>query len=214
MFNFSSKTIVNKEYKVSDFLKQIKASKEVKEDAKKIERIYFQNVINANSINVEEDKKYQNIYIIRVVLKNGLIPTLFIEELDKNINFHTYFVCEYENQVCTFIAFKTVAPKIKIETKYYGHGFQEDKLIDVPRINSVADAYKIILGYEIGIKTRNVETPDEYISRVKLINKLEFQISKTEKGIQWEAQPKKKFEYNERLRQYKKELNELTKEED
>ena len=39
MFNFSSKTIVNKEYKVSDFLTQIKASKEVRVDAKKIKSI-------------------------------------------------------------------------------------------------------------------------------------------------------------------------------
>jgi hypothetical protein len=35
MYQFSSKTFVNKEYKLNDFLKQIKASKEVKEDAEK-----------------------------------------------------------------------------------------------------------------------------------------------------------------------------------
>ena len=63
--------------------------------------------------------------------------------------------------------------------------------------------------YEIGIKARKAETPVEYISRTKAINKLEFQISKTEKGIQYETQPKKKFEYNERLRKYKKQLQEL-----
>ena len=73
MFNFSSKTLVNREYKVSDFLKQIKASKEVKEDAKKIDKIIFQNVINANSINVEEDSKYQNIYVIKLVLKTRIL---------------------------------------------------------------------------------------------------------------------------------------------
>ena len=66
-----------------------------------------------------------------------------------------------------------------------------------------------MLEYQIGIKSRKVETPEEYISRVKAINKLEFQISKTEKGIQYETQPKKKFQYNERLRKYKKELQEL-----
>ena len=58
---------------------------------------------------------------------------------------------------------------------------------------------------------RKNENPEEYIKRVFQINKLEFQISKTEKAIQYETQPKKKFEYNERLRQYKKELQDLTK---
>lgn len=209
MFNFSSKTLVNKEYKLSDFLKQIKANKEVKEDAKKIKKILFQNVISANSINAEEEKNYKNIYVIRLVLNGDVLPRLFIEELDKNIAFHTYFVCEYDGQVCTLMAFKDIGNKIKIDTKYYGHGFKKDDLIEIPTINKVSEAYKLMLEYEIGIKSRKAETPEEYISRIKAINKLEFQISKTEKGIQYETQPKKKFEYNERLRGYKKELQEL-----
>ena len=209
MFNFSSKTLVNKEYKLSDFLKQIKADKEVREDAKKIKKILFQNVITANSINTIEEKDYKNIYIIRLVLKCDTLPRLFIEELDKNIAFHTYFICEYNNKVCTLIAFKDVGNKIKIDTKYYSHGFRKDEFIEVPTLNKVSEAYKLMLEYQIGIKSRKVETPEEYISRVKAINKLEFQISKTEKGIQYETQPKKKFEYNERLRKYKKELQEL-----
>lgn len=213
MFNFSSKTIVNREFKISDFLKQIEASKEIKEDVKKIDKIFFQNVINANTINVEEDKNYQNIYIIRITLKTGLLPRLFIEEIDKRIEFHTYFICEYDNQVCTLVAYKEIGNKVKIATKYYGHGFGPDKVIEIPRINSVADAYKEIMSYEIGIKARHSESPEEYISRVKAINKLEFQISKTEKAIQFETQPKKKFEYNERLRNYRRELDILSKEE-
>lgn len=213
MFNFSSKTLVNREYKVSDFLKQIKASKEVKEDAKKIDKIFFQNVINANSINVEEDIKYQNIYVIKLVLKTSMLPRLFIEELDKNIGFHTYFVCEFETHICTTLAYKEIGNAVKIGTKYYGHAFAIDEPVELPRINSVADAYKAILAYEIGIKAKESESPEEYVSRVKAINKLEFQISKTDKAIQYETQPKKKFEYNERLRKYKKELNLLYKEE-
>ena len=72
MFNFSSKTYVNKEYKLSDFLKQIKANKEVKEDAKKIDKIIFENVISANSMNVEEEQECKNIYVIRIKLKIGV----------------------------------------------------------------------------------------------------------------------------------------------
>ena len=56
MFNFSSKTYVGKEYKVSDFLTQINATKDVKEDSKKIKSIMFKNVINAQSLNAVEDQ--------------------------------------------------------------------------------------------------------------------------------------------------------------
>lgn len=209
MFNFSSKTYVGKEYKVSDFLTQIKAIKEVKDDAKKIKTITFKNVINAQSLNVIVDKEFQNIYVIHMELKERSIPKLFIEELDKNIAFHTYYIFEYNNESATMIAYKEIGTKVKINSKYYISEFKVPEFVDVPMINSVKDMYTFILAYEIGITPRNSETPNEYISRVKAINKLNFQISKTESGIIYETQPKKKFEYNERLRRYKKELEEL-----
>ncbi len=211
MFNFSSKTYSGKEYKISDFLTQIKASKEVKDDSKKIKSIIFKNVINAQSINTVEDKEYKIIYVIQVVLKERIIPKLFIEELDKNIAFHTYFVFEYYDELSTMIAFKEIGSNVKIISKYYISDFKLRQPIDIPMISSVKDMYKFILSYEIGIPTRDSETPGEYITRVKAINKLNFQISKTESGIVYETQPKKKFEYNERLRRYKKELEELTR---
>ena len=209
MFNFSSKTYVGKEYRVSDFLTQIKAIKEVKDDAKKIKTITFKNVINAQSLNVIEDKEFQNIYVIHIELKERNIPKLFIEELDKNIAFHTYFVFEFNNESAAMIAYKEIGSKVKINSKYYISEFKVPEFVDVPMINSVKGMYKFILGHEIGIPSRNSETPNEYITRVKAINKLNFQISKTESGIIYETQPKKKFEYNERLRRYKKELEEL-----
>jgi len=209
MFNFSSKTYVGKEYKISDFLIQIKASKEVRDNAKKIESIVFENVISAQSLNTVEDKEFKNIYVIYLVLKERVIPSLFIEELDKNIAFHTYFVFEYKDELATMIAYKEIGSTTKINSKYYISDFKKRQLIDIPMINNVKEMYKFILSYEIGIIARDNESPGEYITRVKAINKLNFQISKTENGIIYETQPKKKFEYNERLRKYKKEKEEL-----
>lgn len=209
MFNFSSKTIVNKEYKVSDFLTQIKASKEVRADAKKIKSIVFKNVISAETLNATFDKHYQNIYVIYLVLNERTVPKLFIEELDKNIEFHTYFVLEYNKETASMIAFKEIGNKVKISSNYYKSSFKEQQLVSIPMINSVKDMYTFILSHEIEILSREDESPSEYMTRVKAINRLNFQISKTEKAIIYETQPKKKFEYNERLRRYKRELEEL-----
>ena len=209
MFNFSSKTIVNKEYKVSDFLTQIKASKEVRADAKKIKSIVFKNVISAETLNATFDKQYQNIYVIYLVLNERTVPKLFIEELDKNIEFHTYFIFEYNKETASMIAFKEIGSKVKISSNYYISSFKEQQLISIPMINSVKDMYTFILSHEIKILSREDESPSEYMTRVKAINRLNFQISKTEKAIIYETQPKKKFEYNERLRRYKRELDEL-----
>ena len=209
MFNFSSKTIVNKEYKVSDFLTQIKASKEVRADAKRIKSIVFKNVISAETLNATFDKQYQNIYVIYLVLNERTVPKLFIEELDKNIEFHTYFVFEYNKETASMIAFKEIGNKVKISSNYYISSFKEQQLVSIPMINSVKDMYTFILSNEIEILSREDESPSEYMTRVKAINRLNFQISKTEKAIIYETQPKKKFEYNERLRRYKRELDEL-----
>ena len=209
MFNFSSKTIVNKEYKVSDFLTQIKASKEVRADAKRIKSIVFKNVISAETLNATFDKQYQNIYVIYLVLNERTVPKLFIEELDKNIEFHTYFVFEYNKETASMIAFKEIGNKVKISSNYYISSFKEQQLVSIPMINSVKDMYTFILSHEIEILSREDESPSEYMTRVKAINRLNFQNSKTEKAIIYETQPKKKFEYNERLRRYKRELDEL-----
>jgi len=207
MYKFSTKTLVNKEYKVSDFLKQIKASKEIREDAKNINKIIFQNVINAKTLNIlDDDKEYREIYIIRLVLNNERIPQKFIEEIDKFIKFHTYFVCEYDGYEYTEIAFKEIGTKVKISSRYYTHAFNKFEPIELPFLNKVSDVYKFLLNYETKVGLRQEETPLEYITRVKEISKLEYQISKTENAIRYESQPKKKFEYNERLREYKKQL--------
>ena len=215
MFNFSTKTLVNKEFKINDILRQIKASKEVKEDSKKINKIILQNVINAKTLNlnyIEDD--YKEIYVFRLLLNVDMIPELFIKELDKSINFHTYFICECDGFVSTLMAFKEINRVTKVTTKYFKHPFQNDTNIELPLINKVSDVYNVLLSYETNNYLKNTETPDEFIERVNKINKLEFQISKTEKAIIYETQPKKKFEYNERLREYKKKLSELKKVED
>ena len=215
MFNFSTKTLVNKEFKINDILRQIKASKEVKEDSKKINKIILQNVINAKTLNlnnVEDD--YKEIYVFRLLLNIDIIPELFIKELDKSINFHTYFICEYDGFISSLIAYKEINRVTKVTTKYFKHPFQNETNIDLPLIDKVSDVYNILLSYETNNSLRKMETPNVFIERVNKINKLEFQISKTEKAIIYETQPKKKFEYNERLREYKKELSDLKKVED
>jgi hypothetical protein len=209
MFNFSSKTLVNKEYKLSDFLTQIKASKDIREDAKKIDKIIFQNVINADSLNAIEDDEYKAIYVIRILLKNRDVPRLFVEELDKNIAFHTYFIFESNGEVASTIAYKDIGLKVKINSKYYFNAFKREELITVPLLDSIKEVYNFILEQQIKLSIRKNESPGDYITRVKAISKLDFQISKTESAIIYETQPKKKFEYNERLRRYKRKLEEL-----
>ena len=213
MFEFSSKTQVNKKFKLLDILKQIKADKDIKADSMKINSITLSNVINAQTLNTRLDEVFKEIYIFVIDLNKNEIPKLFLESLDKSIKLHTYFVFTYNDKTYTTMCYKEIGKIVKL-SKYYYHDFSKNINKELPIVNSVADVYKILYSYEVDLLYRDEELPSDYLKRVNTIHKLQFQILKTEKAIQFESQPKKKYEYHSRLLQYKKELEELLKVED
>lgn len=210
MFNFGKKTIVNKEYKLSDYLKRLNASKEVRTDANKIKSIKISNVLKKETLNCLDDETYKYIVIFEIELKSKEIPMLFIKEVDKNSFLHTYFICRYEDKTASLIAYKDIANKISVD-KYYYHDFEDDKYLELPFFNSIADIYKYLLSYVINMPSRISESPSEYIERVNNINKLSNKIKILSIKIEREVQPRKQFEHNEERRQYIKELEELKK---
>lgn len=215
MYKFSSKTEINKSFKTTDWLKQIKASKEARAEARKIKSIVIKNVISSSTINCSEDLDYKNIYIIEITLKEPLIPLSFIKESDNKLSAHTYFVLKYDNKISTYIAYKEGN---RVVGDYYHHDFHDISEISPPVLNSVAEIYKLLLEYEIkhvtGIGCVKEESPSKYINRIVKINKTKKEIKKLEKAINSETQPKKQFAYNKEKRQYEKDLKELSETED
>lgn len=173
MFNFSTKTQVNKDMKVLDVLKKIGADKEVKLDATKINKITLVNIINKNSINSLKDSKYSPIYVIQIELKKKEIPSKFIECFDKNMRAYTYFVIQFEDKVYTRMCFKEIDKTIKLNT-YYHHDFDKETTIVLPTVNNVDDVYKELYSYEIKLHYRENETVDELYKRNNMIRKLQF----------------------------------------
>ena len=106
MFNFSTKTIVDKSFKMSDLNKQISASKECKEEEKLIESVTLKNIISPRTLNTSEDKEIKEVYVFEIVMKERYIPNTFIKELDKNIKIMTLFIIKHEDYECGCIAYK------------------------------------------------------------------------------------------------------------
>jgi len=210
MYEFPDSTIVNKELKVIDVLKQIKANQEVKNDANKIDSLKLRYIINAKSINCETDLFIKEIYVFELYLNKKEIPYLFIEALDKTIYFHTYFIHKYHNEVATQIAFKEIDKEVIIG-RYYFHNFSYPKLDEINIFNNMGYVYKSLLVYEMNVYSGEDENPKDYNKRVNLINRLKFQISKTESALKFQTQPKKKYLYHNRLIKYYKELEFLLK---
>ena len=208
MFNFSTNTLINKTFKLSDLNKQIETSKECKEDEKIIESVTLKNIISPKTLNSNVDKEIKEIYIFEIIVKERYIPEIFIRELDKNIKLMTLFLIKHEDYECGVIAYK----KDKFKDKYYATKWENRTNYDIPLGSSVSECYKFILSKFLEYLPFENESVDMYYKRNNQLKKLDFQIDKTQKAIRYETQSKKRFEYNDRLKEYIEERKSLLKE--
>jgi hypothetical protein len=210
MYEFPKSTVVNKDLRVIDVLRQIKANLEVKNDSKIIDFLTLSNIINNDSLNCGADELIKQIYVFNIKLNKREIPNKFIEALDKTIRFHTYYIFTFHEESFTQIAFKDIGKEV-ILGKYYFHPFNKYKTMEFPDKSNLNSIYRSLLSYEIDIPYRKEEKTSDFLRRINIIHRLEFQISKTESAIKYQLQPKKKYQYHQRLLQYKKDLELLTK---
>ena len=210
MFSFSSKTQVNKEIKLRDALHQMNADRDARAEALNINSLTLTNIINANTINCEPDDKYKEIYLFLIDVKEPLVPQLFITMLDKIVKFQTFFIIKCGEEIATAMAFKTIGVKVSCG-KYELKDFKVDTMVEIPSFHNVPEAYKYLMSYQFQVARRRAETPDEFMTRINQIHKLQFQIERTTQAISHESQPKKKYKYNLNLNEYKRELDSVLK---
>jgi hypothetical protein len=208
MFQFSSRTEVNKVFKLTDLFRQMGASKEVKKDAACIDKVVLKNVLSPNTLHCEADKDIKEIYVFEITVSSRYVPEIFIKELDNSIKLHTLFNVRNVGYELSMISYKLGNEK----GKYYTTNWEEDFVLPVPPINSVPELYKFILSKFLKYPPLESEIVGEYIRRYNQIVKLDFQIGKTTAAIAKESQSKKKFEYNARLKEYKEERERLLQE--
>lgn len=198
MFNFSTKTLVNKKFKLTDLNKQISASKECKKEGFSIESVTLKNIISPRTLNSDIDKEIKEIYVFEIVMKERFVPENFIRELDKNVKLATLFLIKHEDYECGCMAYK----KERYKDKYYATNWENRIDYDIPLGSSVSQTYKFILSKFLQYQFIESETVDEYIKRNNQLVKLDYQIEKTRNAAYYESQSKKKFEYNARLKEY------------
>ncbi len=207
MFKFSTITEVNKKFKMTELLRQMNASKDVRKEALDIESIMLKNVISPTTLRCAQDKIVKEIYAFEIIMKTQTVPEKFIAELDNSIKLHTLFNVRYGECEYSTISFKIGTCK----GKYWSTHWETDDDYEVPLVNSVPEMYKFILSKFLKYPPFDSEQVDEYVKRYNQLVKLDFQISKTELAIVHEPQSKKKFEYFERANDYKAERERLLK---
>ena len=210
MYLFSSKTIVNRKFKLSELYKVMGADKDVKADAKNILSVTLTNVLNGETLNLSTDKgDTKEIYVFEIELSAKGVPTLFLAALDKATQFHTVFYLRCEESEMLYGAYKEYSEKGMKIGRYYATEWSEIREMPLPPVTSLDEMYTFFIDELIPISARKGETTRAFVERYDEVIKLKKEIEKLQKLVDKEVQPRRRFEYNDQLKQKKKSLEEL-----
>ena len=212
MFDFSSKTQVNKKFRFQELFKLMSADKAVRVDAKTVLSVTLANVLSSDTLNLPAKGKVKEIYVFDIELSSKTIPALFISALDKAINLHTIFVLHYYRKEMLYGAYKERTEKgVKI-AKYYGTDWKDQsEQITVPLdVTSLDEIYKAMIGMLIPLDAVDEENTSDFVARYEQVTKLKKEIDKLQRHVDAEKHSKKRFELNEQLKQMKTDLQQMT----
>ncbi|MBD5442209.1 MAG: DUF4391 domain-containing protein [Treponema sp.] len=210
MFELSSKTQVNRKFKLTELYKVMGADKTVKADAANVLSVTLTNVLNNDTLNFSAKGEVKEIYLFEIVLDTKTVPSLFISSLDKATNFHTVFILRCGSESMLYGAFKEYGEKGMKVGKYCSTDWTAEKLIAFPlEVNSLDGIYAAIIEELIPITARQGESTKDFVARYGEVVKLKKEIEKLQRLVDTEKQPKRRFELNDELKQKKKELENL-----
>lgn len=210
MFDLSSKTQVNKRFKLNELYKLINADKTVKASAENIISVTLANVLNADTMNLTATDAVKEIYVFEILLTNKTVPTLFLTALDKTVNFHTVFILRCAANAMLYGAYKEYGEKGMKIGKYYATEWTEDRLITLPLdVSSLDDIYTAMIDELIPIIARKAESTKDFVARYDDILRLQKAVEKLQRAVDSEKQSKRRFELNNLLKELKNELEVL-----
>ena len=102
MIELSSKTRVDKRFKLNELFKLTAADKTIKDSAKNVLSVTLTNVLSKDTLNLRQTGTVKEIYVFVIELSSDVIPAPFITALDKAINLHTIFVLRYDGKEKTW----------------------------------------------------------------------------------------------------------------
>ena len=209
MYEFSSKTKVAQKFKLSELLKMIHADKELKQEANSIESVQMTNAISQATTGLVPSEEVNEIYIIEILLKNEVVPHNFIKALDKTIRFQVLYKIVSGGKVKWMSGPKAITDDKLSQTRHFETEWMAEETKELPLVSSLTELYKEILVQLTNLQFRPGEKIKQWEQRLTEIEHLKKDFEKTEKLMNAETQPKKKFAYNEKLREVYQKMKEL-----
>lgn len=201
MFDFSSKTKVDRPFKLNELFKLIHADKDLKAKSQNIVSVQMTNAISESTTGLKSSNEVNEIYVMKLELSNESIPYEFLKALDKTIQFQVLYEIWFENKVKYLTCYKVIDDGKVSLSKVVETNWQDYNSSDMPLVSSLLELYKNILSNIANFEFRIGEQIKDWLNRLSEAEKLQKEFQKTEKLMNSETQPKKKFAYNDKLRE-------------
>ncbi|WP_142413288.1 DUF4391 domain-containing protein [Hathewaya massiliensis] len=194
MFQFNSKTLVNKEFKLKEILKMINADKNLKNDASCIKKITLNNVISEATLNIKSDNFCKEIFIFKIDLEEKRIPLEFIKVFNRFMDIHNYFIFKCEGKFKELCIHRYVENDSIKFGNIYESKWKQEELKELPYCIKIREIYDNLIFNLVDLKPNENEELTCFLERFNNIQKIKKEISALEKKAFKETQPKKKFD--------------------
>lgn len=173
-----------------------------------IKIIYWRNKIAATTLNLAAGEQVTEIEVFEVRLSAPKLDESVLRQIDRGIPYHILFLLEYEGKYRAVIGYKEAAAgktAFKIDRYYSTDWLDEDDLpvhLEGLTLDAVYENFVRQIAGE-ALAEENGTTLKESVEQQKQREQIEKQIATLEAKIRKEKQPKKKFEFVQKLNELK-----------
>ena len=210
MFKFSSKTEVNKQIKITDLFKTIKADKQTRAASQNVQSVTLTHVLSEATTGLKSAENITEIYFIDMVTTDKRVPIELIKAMDKTILFQVFYTIKCGSDQKFIATYKTIEAGKATFTKHYESDWvKESAKLDFPLVTELGDIFMIALQNITSRKFQSGESIRDYLSRLAVIDRLTRDIEKTERMMNSATQPKDKLALHAELKKLKQAKEEV-----
>lgn len=206
MLCFPSKSQVNIKVPKKSFYENLTvntANKRIFID--QINAIYWRYKLTADTLAVAPSEMIDEIEIFEIELTTKNFDSSILRLIDRGIPYHTLFILTHEEESQLWIAYKekTSGDTLSVGS-YYHTDFVPSESINLSAGGLSLDEVYANLFYAIsGLQKDCSKSLKDVITEYEKRQKLEKEISRLEKQLRKETQPKKKFELHQQIQKLK-----------
>ena len=173
-----------------------------------IKIIYWRNKIATTTLNLAAGGQVTEIEVFEVQLSAPELDESVLRQIDREIPYHILFLLEYEGKYRAVIGYKEAAAgktAFKVDRYYSTDWLDEDDLpvhLEGLTLDAVYENFVRQIAGE-ALAEENGTTLKESVEQQKQREQIEKQIATLEAKIRKEKQPKKKFEFVQKLNELK-----------